>query len=196
MKWGKLLFGVTLLSASLASCGDNPSRSNLSPFDSKYEVSFEFASNLANTWKASVDESIEYTAHLTVNSVEPDKQYRFKADYRGYPGQIFNYIEGSIDTRYSTIGEDSEHFRNNYDLSDGFTHLDKDALDSEYSPEYHYYYYDNLISFYAYGEKDGYGGYTAVSFNSQGLVTFLEWYEFEGGLSYKETKTATFERVA
>ena len=161
MKWGKLLFGVTLLSASLASCGDNPSHSNLSPFDSKY-----------------------------------DKQYRFKADYRGYPGQIFNYIEGSIDTRYSTIGEDSEHFRNNYDLSDGFTHLDKDALDSEYSPEYHYYYYDNLISFYAYGEKDGYGGYTAVSFNSQGLVTFLEWYEFEGGLSYKETKTATFERVA
>lgn len=196
MKLGKLLFGVTLLSASLASCGDNPSHSNLSPFDSKYEVSFEFASNLANTWKASVDESIEYIAHLTVNRVEPNVQYRFKADYRGHPGQIFNYIEGTFDTSYSTIGEDNEHFRNNYDLSDGFTHLDKDALDPEYSPEYHYYYYDNLISFYAYGEKDGHGGYTAVSFNSQGLVTFLEWYEFDAEYSGKETKIATFERVA
>lgn len=196
MKWGKLLFGVTLLSTSLASCGDNPSRSNLSPFDPKYEVSYEFASNLANAWKASVDESIEYIAHLTVNNVEPDKQYRFKADYRGHPGQIFNYIEGSIDTSYSTISDTSEHFRNNYDLSDGFTRIEKSEKDSEYNVEYHYYFNDNLISMYAYGESDGYGGYTAISFNNQGLITFLEWYESEGGLSAKETKSATFERVA
>lgn len=194
MKWGKLLFGVTLLSASLASCGDsNPSSYN--PFDPKYEVSHEFVSNLANTWEASADSSIEYIAHLTVNSAEPNVQYRFKANYRGYPGQIFNYIEGTFDTSYSTIGEDSKYFKNNYDLSDGFAHLDKNTLDPEYSPEYHYYYYDNLISFYVYGEKDGYGGYTAVSFNSQGLVTFLEWYEFEGDLSYKETRTVTFESI-
>ena len=195
MKWGKIFFSTAFLGVSLASCGGS-NASSLNPFDAKYGVSYEFASNLANTWKASVDESIEYIAHLTVNSVEPNDQYRFKANYRGRPGQIFNYIEGSIDTSYSTIGEDSEHFRNNYDLSDGFDHLDKDTLDPEYSPEYHYYYYDNLISFYVYGEKDGYGGYTAVSFNNQGLVTFLEWYEFEGEFSYKETKTATFERVA
>ena len=169
--------------------------SSLNPFDAKYEVSYDFASNLANTWKASVNESIEYIAHLTVNNVEPNVQYRFKADYRGHPGQIFNYIEGSIDTSYSTIGEDSKYFKNNYDLSDGFAHLDKNTLDPEYSPEYHYYYYDNLISFYVYGEKDDYGGYTAVSFNSQGLVTFLEWYEFECDLSYKETKIVTFESI-
>lgn len=195
MKLGKLLFGFTLLSASLASCGGS-NASSLNPFDAKYEVSYEFASNLANAWKASVDESIEYIAHLTVNSAEPDKQYRFKADYRGHPGQIFNYIEGSIDTSYSTISDTSEHFRNNYDLSDAFTRIEKNEHDSEYNTEYHYYFNDNLISMFAYAEANGYGGYSAISFNDQGLITFLEWYEFEGDLSYKETKSATFERIA
>lgn len=110
MKWGKLIFSTAFLGVSLASCGGS-NASSLNPFDAKYEVSYEFASNLANTWKASVDESIEYIAHLTINSVDLDVQYRFKADYRGHPGQIFNYIEGSIDTNYSTISDTSEHFR-------------------------------------------------------------------------------------
>ncbi len=195
MKWGKLFFSTAFLGVSLASCGGS-NTSSLNPFDAKYEVSYEFATNLANTWKASVDESIEYIAHLTVNSVEPNVQYRFKADYRGHPGQIFNYIEGSINTSYSTISDTSEHFRNNYDLSDGFTRIEKNELDSEYNTEYHYYFNDNLISMFAYAEADGYGGYSAISFNNQGLITFLEWYELEGDLSYKETKTVTFERIS
>lgn len=194
MKWGKLIFSTAFFGVSLTSCGGS-NASSLNPFDAKYEVSYEFASNLANAWKASVDESIEYIAHLTVNSVDLDVQYRFKADYRGHPGQIFNYIEGSIDTSYSTISDTSDHFRNNYDLSDGFTRIEKNEPDSEYNTEYHYYFNDNLISMFAYAEADGYGGYSAISFNDQGLITFLEWYEFEGDLSYKETKTVTFESI-
>ena len=191
MKLGKLLFGVILLSASLASCGSKTTGHN--PFDPKYEISYETAFSLCEQWKTSVDGSIEYLAHVTVSNVEPNRQFRYKADYRGFIGNEFSYVEGSIDSKYSSISDTDDNFRIYMELSDGFIHIEKSTED--YNNEYHYYLKDNMISVYVYGEQDGYGGYYAITFNNQGLVSFLEWYEFEGDLSGKETRTVTFESI-
>ncbi len=191
MKWGKLIFSTAFLGVSLASCGSKTTGHN--PFDPKYEISYEAAFSLCEQWKTSVDRSVEYLAHVTVNNVEPNRQFRYKADYRGFIENEFSYVEGSIDTKYSSISDTDDYFRMYMELSDGFIHIEKSAED--YNNEYHYYLKDNMISVYAYGEQDGYGGYYALTFNNQGLVSFLEWYEFEGDLSGKETRTVTFESI-
>lgn len=192
MKWGKLIFSTAFLCTSLASCGSKTTGYN--PFDPKYEISYEAAFSLCEQWKTSVDRSIEYLAHVTVNNVEPNRQFRYKADYRGFIGSEFNYVEGSIDTTYSSISDTDDYFRKYMELSDGFIHIEKSGAE-DYNTEHHYYLKDNMISVYAYGERDGYGGYYALTFNNQGLVSFLEWYEFEGDLSGKETRTVTFESI-
>ena len=192
----KLIKGLLFIaSISMLATGCSGDNGYESPFDSKYEISETKARELVETWSKSVDKTTKYIAHYSVTNREPDRYYYYKADYTGFAGEEFEYVAGSLDTANSSIDDKSEYFDNYAHLGDGFSYVTKEQIDSDFNPTYRYYLKNGEMSVFATGKNGNYSGYSAVTFNNQGLISFLEWVETEGELSAKETQRAAFESL-
>ena len=193
MKLIKTLLLASSLTLFTASCGGSDDNWARNPFDPSAEISEEVAINQVAAWESVLDKTIYYLAHYEIKNEEPFRRYQYRADYVGHPGDEFEYVSGSIDTEFSTIGDTDDYFHNFVDVGMGFRYVDDEKSDANYKTQY-YLNNGQMSVFTSYSEGEIYG-YMAVTFNDKGLVSFLEWYEADAEYSGIETQTASFEVV-
>ena len=102
----KLLVLSVLMLMPLVSCGKKDTGGkNHNPFNSKYEITEQQASELVETWMTSLSRTAVYTAHLSYSSIQKgsenvDKHY--VVDYSGHFEETVS-LDGRYDAYYDLI---------------------------------------------------------------------------------------------
>lgn len=190
----------------LVSCGKKDTGSkNHNPFDSKYEITKQRASELVETWMTSLSKTAVYTAHLSSSTIQKGSQNvdkHYVADYSGHfeetvsmDGRYDAYydltlVENSLVSEESNISESEVPQRSScakgLSVAKGCYTQESDVV------KYRYYYYsDEKFGIYCSYNENGISSYMILIMDNNGLVSYSEDFESDGKNTWKEIRTAT-----
>ena len=206
----KIFVLSALLLVPLISCGKKDTGGkNHNPFDSKYEITKQRASDLVETWMTSLSRTAVYTAHLSYSSVLKSSQNVDKyyvVDYSGHFEETTS-ISGRYDAYYdltlvpnSLVAEESNISESEVPQSSycgkGLTVAKGCYTSGDDVVKYKYYYYsDDKFGIYGSYSENGISGYLIRIMDKNGLVSYSEDFEAEGKNSWKAIATATFTKT-